>query len=148
MSLFHIFCHNNDYFQKNVSYCMYKSISLLNYYRSQMTPFRTIPPNEYNFSFFQIFQALEHPEEAQKLKILQNLTIIQRENFMNFILNGTWKNYVEPKKEIGDQLSDYELTVAQAAIGGIDMATKTPIFQWSYIQSVFFTSTILTTIGK
>jgi len=94
-----------------------------------------------------IFQALEHPEEAQKLKILQNLTIIQRENFMNFILNGTWKNYVEPKKEIGDQLSDYELTVAQAAIGGIDMATKTPIFQWSYIQSVFFTSTILTTIG-
>ena len=67
---------------------------------------------------------------------------------MNFILNGTWKNYVEPKKEIGDQLSDYELTVAQAAIGGIDMATKTPIFQWSYIQSVFFTSTILTTIGK
>ena len=107
-----------------------------------------LPPNEYNFSFFQIFQALEHPEEAQKLKILQNLTIIQRENFMNFILNGTWKNYVEPKKEIGDQLSDYELTVAQAAIGGIDMATKTPIFQWSYIQSVFFTSTILTTIGK
>ena len=112
-----------------------------------MTPFRIIL-TKYTFLFFQIFQALEHPEEAQKLKILQNLTIIQRENFMNFILNGTWKNYVEPKKEIGDQLSDYELTVAQAAIGGIDMATKTPIFQWSYIQSVFFTSTILTTIGK
>merc|ERR1712226_1088628 len=37
--------------------------------------------------------------------------------------------------------------VAEVAGEGIDMETKDVIYKWSYIQAVFFTSTILTTIG-
>ena len=39
-------------------------------------------------------------------------------------------------------------TVSVAAQEGIDLKTKECIYQWSYIQSVFFASTILTTIGN
>ena len=46
------------------------------------------------------------------------------------------------------KLSEYEQTVAVAANEGIDLSNKEPIYQWSYIQAVFFTSTILTTIGR
>ena len=45
-------------------------------------------------------------------------------------------------------MKEYEQTVAVAADEGINMADKMPVYQWDYIQSVFFTSTILTTIGR
>ena len=46
-----------------------------------------------------------------------------------------------------NRLLDYEETIAMAAGEGIDLASKEPVYKWSYIQAVFFTSTILTTIG-
>lgn len=93
-----------------------------------------------------IFQALEHPVEEDKLGELQNLVILERENFVRFIFNGSWNSVVH-RENIDKQLLDYEQTVAVAAQEGIDMETKDVIYKWSYIQAVFFTSTILTTIG-
>lgn len=95
----------------------------------------------------QIFQALEHPVEEEKLLELQSLVIMERENFVRFIFNGSWNSVVH-RENIDLKLLDYEQTVAVAATSGIDMQTKDVIYQWSYIQAVFFTSTILTTIGK
>ncbi len=46
------------------------------------------------------------------------------------------------------KLLEYEETVAVAATEGIDLSNKEPVYKWSYIQAIFFTSTILTTIGK
>ena len=97
--------------------------------------------------FFQIFQALEHPVEEEKLVELQNLVIMERENFVRFIFNGSWNSVVH-RENIDLKLLDYEQTVAVAATEGIDMETKDIIYKWTYIQAVFFTSTILTTIGK
>ena len=57
-------------------------------------------------------------------------------------------NSVVHRQNIDLKLLDYEQTVAAAATSGIDMETKDVIYQWSYIQAVFFTSTILTTIGR
>ena len=96
---------------------------------------------------FQIFQALEHPVEEEKLVELQNLVIMERENFVRFIFNGSWNSVVH-RENIDLKLLDYEQTVAVAATEGIDMETKDIIYKWTYIQAVFFTSTILTTIGK
>ncbi len=45
-------------------------------------------------------------------------------------------------------LLDYEGTVAVAAGEGMDILTKDVEYQWTYVQSVFFTSTIITTVGK
>merc|ERR1712062_252552 len=94
-----------------------------------------------------IFQALEHPVEEEKLVELQNLVIMERENFVRFIFNGSWNSVVH-RENIDLKLLDYEQTVAVAATEGIDMETKDIIYKWTYIQAVFFTSTILTTIGK
>ena len=95
----------------------------------------------------QIFQALEHPLEKEKLLELQDLVIMERENFVRFIFNGSWNSVVH-RENIDMELLEYEKTVAVAATSGIDMKTKDPEYKWSYIQAVFFTSTILTTIGK
>ena len=96
---------------------------------------------------FQIFQVLEHPVEKEKLLDLQDLVITERENFVKFIFNGSWNSVVH-RENVDLQLLDYEKTVAVAATSGIDMSTKDVTYQWSYVQAVFFTSTILTTIGK
>ena len=77
---------------------------------------------------------------------LQSLVIMERENFVRFIFNGSWNSVVH-RENIDLKLLDYEQTVAVAAESGIDMQTKDVIYKWSYIQAVFFTSTILTTIG-
>ena len=85
--------------------------------------------------------------EEEKLLELQNLVIMERENFVRFIFNGSWNSVVH-RENIDLKLLDYEQTVAVAATEGIDMETKDIIYKWTYIQAVFFTSTILTTIGK
>ena len=85
--------------------------------------------------------------EEEKLRDYQNLVITERETFMRFIFNGSWNSVVH-RENIDIKLLDYEQTVAEASIEGIDMETKGVIYKWSYIQAVFFTSTILTTIGQ
>lgn len=45
-------------------------------------------------------------------------------------------------------LLDYEEVIAVAASSGLEIATKEIHYQWTYVQSVFFTSTIITTVGK
>ena len=49
---------------------------------------------------------------------------------------------------LDDTLLDYEKTVGVAASAGLEIATKEINYQWTYVQSVFFTSTIITTVGK
>jgi hypothetical protein len=72
---------------------------------------------------------------------------MERENFVRFIFNGSWNSVVH-RENIDNKLLEYEQTVSIAAQEGIDLKTKECIYQWSYIQSVFFASTILTTIGN
>ena len=95
---------------------------------------------------FQIFQALEHPVEVATMGGIRELVLLERQNFVHYIFNGSW-NSVLHSEHIDEQLLEYEKTVAVAANVGINLATKEPLYQWNYIQAVFFTSTILTTIG-
>ena len=44
-------------------------------------------------------------------------------------------------------LRDYEVVLAEAVNAGISAADHNYTVSWDYIQSVFFTTTILTTIG-
>ena len=72
--------------------------------------------------------------------------VTEREQFVRFIFNDSW-NSVLHRENIDRKLLDYEQTVAGAANEGINLATKTVEYKWTYIQAVFFASTILTTIG-
>jgi len=139
-----------------------------------------------------IFQVLEYPTEEEKMETIQNLTIIERENFLNLVLNLTSElndeelqslrtyiihgpdydsvrsvmlntNQVVPRgnilpltnnprlddiiNKIDKALLDYEVTIGIAASEGLDIATKEIEYQWTYVSSVFFSSTIITTVG-
>ena len=45
-------------------------------------------------------------------------------------------------------LRDYEVAVERAASAGLDIVSQNYQVHWDYLQSVFFSTTILTTIGK
>ena len=45
-------------------------------------------------------------------------------------------------------LRDYEVAVERAASAGPDIVSQNYQVHWDYLQSVFFSTTILTTIGK
>ncbi len=49
---------------------------------------------------------------------------------------------------IDKALLDYEKTVAVAAGEGINVTSQECLFKWTYVQSVFFSSTVITTVGK
>ena len=49
---------------------------------------------------------------------------------------------------IDTALLDYEKTVAVAASEGINITSQECLFKWTYVQSVFFSSTVITTVGK
>ena len=50
--------------------------------------------------------------------------------------------------QLDNSLLEYEKTVGVAASAGLEIATKEINYQWTYVQSVFFTSTIITTVGE
>ena len=45
-------------------------------------------------------------------------------------------------------LSEYEITLSNAMSAGINIVEQDFKINWDYLQSVFFSTTILTTIGK
>ena len=38
--------------------------------------------------------------------------------------------------------------MSEAAVAGIDISTQNYTISWDYIQAIFFSTTILTTIGR
>ena len=55
-------------------------------------------------------------------------------------------NYVVEK--LDKALSSYEMTLSNATGEGIDVSSKEIYYKWTYVSSVFFTSTVITTVGK
>lgn len=51
-------------------------------------------------------------------------------------------------RKVDEALLDYEQTVAVAAGEGINLTNKECVYKWDYTQSVFFSSTIITTVGE
>ncbi|XP_040563808.1 TWiK family of potassium channels protein 7 [Lepeophtheirus salmonis] len=119
-----------------------------------------------------IFQFLEHPVEKEKLTTLQDLVISERQNFLSLVYNLTaamggapphmivpsilfskdliGHKYINREKAdliLDNALLEYERAVSVAADEGVDIETKTIVYQWTYVQAVFFASTIITTIG-
>ena len=45
-------------------------------------------------------------------------------------------------------LSEYETICSEASSAGVDIVSKEFSYNWDYIQSCFFSLTILTTIGE
>ncbi len=102
----------------------------------------------------QIFQALEHPLEVETMREVQTLVILQRQNFIHFIFNGSLNSVIHRERInqvkynflyksifstfsfriFSQSLLEYETTVGRAATTGIDITNKEPVYKWSYIQ--------------
>ncbi|KAI9589365.1 hypothetical protein GQX74_007534 [Glossina fuscipes] len=97
----------------------------------------------------QIFRHLERPAEIERLAELKTIVKTERERFVNVILNNTDINNLNELLKF--ELSKYEAAIQEAAEGGLlieaDRDFPEPYERWSILQAVFFSSTVLTTIG-
>ncbi|XP_017121473.1 TWiK family of potassium channels protein 7 [Drosophila elegans] len=96
-----------------------------------------------------IFRHLERPAEVERLSHLKDVVKTHRERFMHTILNNTDVHNLDVL--LSFELAKYEAAVQQAAEGGLlivaDKDFPEPYERWSILQAVFFSSTVLTTIG-
>ncbi|XP_036676428.2 TWiK family of potassium channels protein 7 [Drosophila suzukii] len=96
-----------------------------------------------------IFRHLERPAEVERLSHLKDVVKTHREKFMHTILNNTEVRNLD--QLLAFELAKYEAAVQQAAEGGLlivaDKDFPEPYERWSILQAVFFSSTVLTTIG-
>jgi hypothetical protein len=58
------------------------------------------------------------------------------------------KTVNEVIEKLDNALLSYEMTLSNATSGGIDVSSKEIDYKWTYVSSVFFTSTVITTVGK
>lgn len=93
-----------------------------------------------------IFEMIESPNEVDTLKTYQALLISKREVFLLSVWNES-TNSVNYRETIDSLLIDYELVVEEAVSNGINVLTQDFTVSWDYVQSIFFSTTILTTIG-
>lgn len=93
-----------------------------------------------------IFQIIENPNELDTLQTYQALLVSKREVFLRSVWNES-VNSANYRETIDSLLIDYEVVVEEAVNNGINVATQDYTISWNYIQSVFFSTTILTTIG-
>lgn len=91
-----------------------------------------------------IFMTLEGEHERQvkrEIETVRNQTISNLWKMKDTILiRSTWN------AKMDEVLSQYEDTLKQAVIQGIKSNSKT--HQWTLMGSMFFASTVITTIGK
>ncbi|XP_034825248.1 TWiK family of potassium channels protein 7 [Maniola hyperantus] len=100
-----------------------------------------------------VFRALEYPAELAKQEYLRDRLLTERWNLIRVVadynMNGT--EDVSLEKVLSDQLAVYEKVLEDASGSGIafDIEKKFPPLEekWSILQAVFFSSTVLTTIG-
>ncbi|XP_055683012.1 potassium channel subfamily K member 15 [Lutzomyia longipalpis] len=96
-----------------------------------------------------VFRELELPAERARVVELRDIVREKRLNFLTAIANNTDVRNLE--RLISMELAKYEISVQEAVEGGlvisIDDDFPADEEKWSVMQAVFFSSTVLTTIG-
>ncbi|XP_030023576.2 TWiK family of potassium channels protein 7 [Manduca sexta] len=100
-----------------------------------------------------VFRALEYPAELEKQEYHRDRLLTERWNLIRFVSersNGTdYSDGVE--KLLSDHLAAYEKVLEEASSSGLSLEVEKnfpPLEEkWSILQAVFFSSTVLTTIG-
>ncbi|XP_014355577.1 TWiK family of potassium channels protein 9 [Papilio machaon] len=100
-----------------------------------------------------VFRALEFPAEVAKQEYHRDRLLSERWNLIRIVsdygMNGT--EFVSMEKLISDQLAIYEKILEEASSSGLSLEVEKKFppseERWSILQAVFFSSTVLTTIG-
>ncbi|KAM3968181.1 LOW QUALITY PROTEIN: potassium channel, subfamily K, member 16 [Aphomia sociella] len=98
-----------------------------------------------------VFRALEYPAELEKQEFHRERLLTERWNLIKFVseynINGTESSI---EKLLSDQLAIYERVLEEASSSGLALEVENNFpseEKWSILQAVFFSSTVLTTIG-
>ncbi|KAK8734065.1 hypothetical protein OTU49_005997 [Cherax quadricarinatus] len=95
-----------------------------------------------------IFQILEHPAEVQAQEEAGATLLEQRAIFMQSLTNISVHTVSEYQLRVSAELRQYESAVEDAVGAGVSpLDPHLPHYHWNYIESVFFASTVITTIG-
>ncbi|XP_054269562.1 TWiK family of potassium channels protein 7-like [Macrosteles quadrilineatus] len=94
-----------------------------------------------------IFRHLEYPDELSRLRQLESQVREERRWLLWDMYNGSL-SYIQ----YDQALARYEVVVQEVAKGGVQLPLSDTthihsLARWSYLQAVFFASTVLTTIG-
>ncbi|CAB3236073.1 unnamed protein product [Arctia plantaginis] len=105
-----------------------------------------------NLKKLPVFRALEYPAEVQKQEFHRERLLTERWNLIRFVSgrsNATSSDGVE--KLLSDHLAVYERVLEEASSSGLALEVENNFppseEKWSILQAVFFSSTVLTTIG-
>ncbi|XP_055709623.1 TWiK family of potassium channels protein 7 isoform X2 [Phlebotomus papatasi] len=96
-----------------------------------------------------VFRELELPAERARVVELRDIVREKRHNFLTAVTNNTDVRNLE--RLVSMELAKYEISVQEAVQGGLVISVDDDFpadeEKWSVMQAVFFSSTVLTTIG-
>ena len=87
---------------------------------------------------------IEQTAELDRMTDIQAEFLGRRRQFLMGLTNAS----CAAAPGLGPLLLTYEAAVSEASLGGLDVISQAFTIKWDYLQSVFFATTILTTIGK
>lgn len=100
-----------------------------------------------------VFRALEYPAEIAKQEYHRERLLEERYNLIRFVadFNSNATGYDSLEEMLSDHLAVYEKVLEAASSSGLalEIERQFPAAEekWSILQAVFFSSTVLTTIG-
>ena len=93
-----------------------------------------------------VFQLLENPHEMEKSRHFKQVLNSSRNNFLEKV-SLVSRNSADCNSSVEKLLGEYEVALSEVMTAGINIVTMNYTQNWDYLQSVFFSTTILTTIG-
>lgn len=92
-----------------------------------------------------MFQWLEQPHELQQSKMLQELVLKEKVKLLSM-----WDpdNLTSSNASVKKQIDVYQAALHEAVSNRVPLEEGAVSEHWTYTQSVFFASTVLTTIGR
>lgn len=95
---------------------------------------------------FQIFRHFEYPYEMSWINEFNTTVISKRENLIQQIVNNT--DIQNLNYFISNELETYENILEDMCTKGKTLFPQKHLVKWTTLKAVFFSSTVLTTIGK
>lgn len=88
---------------------------------------------------------IEQTAELDRMTEARAELLMKRRQFLETVLTNT--SCHSDQETLDSLLLSYETAVSQASTSGLDVVSQEFTINWDYLQSVFFATTILTTIG-
>ena len=88
---------------------------------------------------------IEQTAELDRMTEARAELLMKRRQFLETVLTNT--SCHSDQETLDSLLLSYETAVSQASTSGLDVVSQEFNINWDYLQSVFFATTILTTIG-